>query len=162
MLVDLHIFHQQTDALMEEESVKLIKIGEAAKILGVSIDTLRRWEKAGKIQTVRTLGGTRLYPLNKLQTLRGTETDAPIYRNTDPQTNWRNHLSSQVQDPNAIIINVPARVKSPEIPPKPQASKFSKLAATMILLVTCALLIITLPKYLNLSQIDREGSRPSL
>jgi predicted site-specific integrase-resolvase len=28
---------------------KFVKIGEAAAKLGVSIDTLRRWEKTGKI-----------------------------------------------------------------------------------------------------------------
>ena len=30
---------------------------EAAKILGVSIKTLQRWDKAGKIKCVRTVGG---------------------------------------------------------------------------------------------------------
>ncbi|TSC66665.1 MAG: hypothetical protein CEO21_134, partial [Microgenomates group bacterium Gr01-1014_80] len=44
----------------------LVKIGDAARILGVSIDTLRRWEKAGKITPIRTPGGTRLYSLSKL------------------------------------------------------------------------------------------------
>lgn len=39
----------------------LINIGEAAKLRGVSIDTLRRWEKAGKIKTERTEGGHRRY-----------------------------------------------------------------------------------------------------
>ena len=43
------------------------KIGEASKILGVSIDTLRRWEKAGKIKAVRTPGGTRLYSLDSFK-----------------------------------------------------------------------------------------------
>lgn len=44
-----------------------LKIGQAAKVLGVHIDTLRRWEKAGKIQTFRTPGGTRLYSIENLQ-----------------------------------------------------------------------------------------------
>ena len=39
----------------------LLQIGDAAKLRGVSIDTLRRWEKAGKIQAVRTEGGHRRY-----------------------------------------------------------------------------------------------------
>ncbi|MBI4036686.1 MerR family DNA-binding transcriptional regulator, partial [Candidatus Daviesbacteria bacterium] len=38
-----------------------LKIGQAAKTLGVSIDTLRRWEGAGKISAQRTEGGTRYY-----------------------------------------------------------------------------------------------------
>src|SRR3990167_3702945 len=48
----------------------LLKIGEAAKILGVSIDSLRRWEKAGKISTVKTAGGTRFYPAEELNRIR--------------------------------------------------------------------------------------------
>jgi putative resolvase len=38
-------------------------IGKAAKELGVSRDTLRRWEKAGKIISERTLKGHRRYNL---------------------------------------------------------------------------------------------------
>jgi len=41
---------------------ELVTIGEAAKIRGVSIDTLRRWEKKGKLTSVdRTEGGHRRY-----------------------------------------------------------------------------------------------------
>lgn len=38
-----------------------ISIGKAAKLLGVSKDTLRRWEKEGKITSQRTLKGHRRY-----------------------------------------------------------------------------------------------------
>lgn len=38
-------------------------IGKAAKELGVSRDTLRRWEKAGKISSERTVKGHRRYNL---------------------------------------------------------------------------------------------------
>src|SRR5271154_4248251 len=38
-------------------------IGEAANALGVSRDTLRRWEKAGKITVERTVKGHRRYNL---------------------------------------------------------------------------------------------------
>ncbi|MBS1893563.1 MAG: MerR family DNA-binding transcriptional regulator, partial [Actinobacteria bacterium] len=30
-----------------------VGIGEAAKMLGVSTDTLRRWDRAGKVRTTR-------------------------------------------------------------------------------------------------------------
>ncbi len=46
----------------DQASSHLVKISEAAKTLGVSVDTLRRWELSGKIVPVRTPGGTRLYP----------------------------------------------------------------------------------------------------
>ena len=42
-------------------------IGETAKFLGVSIPTLRRWEKDGKITPARTAGGTRRYDLAQLR-----------------------------------------------------------------------------------------------
>jgi putative resolvase len=43
------------------------RIGRVAKELGVSIDTLRRWEQAGKIEVERTPGGHRRYDLAKLR-----------------------------------------------------------------------------------------------
>ena len=35
-------------------------MGQAAELLGVSTDTLRRWADAGRLATVRTPGGRRL------------------------------------------------------------------------------------------------------
>ena len=43
-----------------------ISIGQAAKELGVSQETLRRWEAAGKIEVERTPNGHRRYHLAKL------------------------------------------------------------------------------------------------
>ncbi|WP_370691480.1 MerR family DNA-binding transcriptional regulator, partial [Methylicorpusculum sp.] len=41
---------------------RLIKIGEAAALLGVSVDTLRKWERTGELLPARkTQGGTRYY-----------------------------------------------------------------------------------------------------
>ena len=39
---------------------------EAAYILGVSTDSLRRWEKEGKITSTRTEGGHRRYDLTDI------------------------------------------------------------------------------------------------
>lgn len=38
------------------------RIGEAAKVLGVRVETLRRWEHSGKLTTERTSGGQRVIP----------------------------------------------------------------------------------------------------
>jgi molybdopterin-binding protein len=38
------------------------RIGEAAAILSVRVETLRRWEREGKLKTKRTDGGQRLVP----------------------------------------------------------------------------------------------------
>jgi excisionase family DNA binding protein len=40
---------------------KLLNIRQAAEVLGVSIDTLRRWDKSGKLPAVRKNGGTHRY-----------------------------------------------------------------------------------------------------
>ena len=46
---------------------RLIGIGEAAQVLGVSITTLRRWEAAGRLSAEHTAGGHRRYDLVKLR-----------------------------------------------------------------------------------------------
>jgi molybdopterin-binding protein len=46
----------------------MLRIGEVAKVLGVSIDTLRRWEAAGRIEFVRH-GNQRLLPATELAPL---------------------------------------------------------------------------------------------
>jgi putative resolvase len=38
---------------------RIVAIGEAADVLGVSIVTLRRWEAAGKLAAEHTVGGRR-------------------------------------------------------------------------------------------------------
>ena len=43
-----------------------LSISEAAYLLGVSTDTLRRWEKEGKITSTRTEGGHRRYDLTDI------------------------------------------------------------------------------------------------
>jgi len=46
---------------------RLIKVGEAAIILGVTVQTLRRWEKTGQLlPDKRTVGGTRYYDIDRL------------------------------------------------------------------------------------------------
>jgi molybdopterin-binding protein len=38
------------------------RIGEAADLLGVRVETVRRWERDGKLTTTRTSGGQRRVP----------------------------------------------------------------------------------------------------
>jgi excisionase family DNA binding protein len=54
---------------MAEKRLKLdwLSIGEAAEYLGVSRDTLRRWEKRGKLKSYRTPGGRRRYTAYDLE-----------------------------------------------------------------------------------------------
>ena len=47
-----------------------IPLGDAARELGVSVDTLRRWDRAGKIRTVRDERNRRLVPAAEVERLR--------------------------------------------------------------------------------------------
>ena len=47
-----------------------IRVGEAAEVLGVSVDTLRRWETAGRLRVSRSTGGQRLIAMSEVRRLQ--------------------------------------------------------------------------------------------
>lgn len=59
-----------------------MRIGDAAEMLGVSVETLRRWGREGRIQLGRTSGGQRLVALEEISRLmaerRRAGSDRPI------------------------------------------------------------------------------------
>jgi molybdopterin-binding protein len=46
-----------------------LTIGEAARALNVSADTLRRWDRAGKLRTVRDARNRRMVPQEEIERL---------------------------------------------------------------------------------------------
>jgi putative resolvase len=48
---------------------ELITPRKASELLGVTIDCLRKWERADKIKCIKTLGGHRRYRLKEIQQL---------------------------------------------------------------------------------------------
>lgn len=48
------------------ENNELISIGKAAELLGITIQTLRRWDSSGKLTAHKTTGGQRRYLLSEL------------------------------------------------------------------------------------------------
>src|ERR671926_13970 len=44
---------------------------EAARALGISLDTLRRWDREGRIRTRRDRSNRRLVPASEIDRLRG-------------------------------------------------------------------------------------------
>ena len=53
------------------ESTKLLSIGKTAEILGVHIDTLREWDKEGKLLPVKTFGNHRRYKMSDIDAFIG-------------------------------------------------------------------------------------------
>jgi molybdopterin-binding protein len=46
-------------------------VGDAAKALGISVDTLRRWDRNGRIATERDASNRRIVPASEIDRLRG-------------------------------------------------------------------------------------------
>ena len=47
-----------------------VRVGEAADLLGVSVDTLRRWTASGRLRVRRSAGGQRLVALAEVRRLQ--------------------------------------------------------------------------------------------
>ncbi len=54
---------------------------ESARALGISIDTLRRWDRSGRIRTHRDAANRRLVPASEIERLKGTDGDRMSARN---------------------------------------------------------------------------------
>jgi molybdopterin-binding protein len=68
---------------------ELVRIGEVAKALGVSVDTLRRWEANGRIAFVRR-GSQRYLPAAELRELIAS------HSTTAGKTSARNRMAGTV------------------------------------------------------------------
>jgi molybdopterin-binding protein len=66
---------------LPKQPERLYTAAEAARTLGVSLDTLRRWDKSGRIRTQRDAGNRRLVPASEVERLRGGEVEALSARN---------------------------------------------------------------------------------
>ena len=59
-----------------------LRVGQAAEMLGVSVETLRRWETEGRLRMERSDGGQRLVDIDEVSRLlderRRAATDRPI------------------------------------------------------------------------------------
>jgi len=49
--------------------VAVIRAGQAAELLGVSVETVRRWASEGRLKSTRTAGGQRVVPIDEISRL---------------------------------------------------------------------------------------------
>ena len=59
----------------------LYSASEAARALGISLDTLRRWDRSGRIRTERDAANRRLVRASEVERLRGKADDELSARN---------------------------------------------------------------------------------
>lgn len=70
-----------------------LTLGEAAKAVGVSVDTLRRWDREGKLKTTRDEGNRRRVPLDEVNRLR----PSPERHHTGDSFSARNRLTGRIR-----------------------------------------------------------------
>ena len=83
---------------------------EAAKMLGISLDTLRRWDRDGRIETARDSGNRRIVSAAEVQRLRG--------QTEGQQLSARNRLNGTVSEVKVegliaqveLVVDEPARL----------------------------------------------------
>jgi putative resolvase len=63
---------------------ELLNIGQAAKYLNVSVDTLRLWDKSGKLVSLKTPGGHRRYDKTQLNAFIGVEENDILDKEEEP------------------------------------------------------------------------------
>jgi putative resolvase len=57
---------------------KLYTLKEAKRLLGVTTRTIQRWDKAGKIRVVRTIGGRRRIPESEIKRILGLKEEKVV------------------------------------------------------------------------------------
>ncbi len=76
-----------------KEDAQSLTLGEAARVIGVSQDTLRRWERAGKLHTQRDQRNRRLVALDEVRRLAAK----PERHRTGKTLSARNRLPGTVR-----------------------------------------------------------------
>jgi len=96
-------------------------LGEAARVLGVSADTLRRWERAGKLRTERDEANRRRVPAEEIDRLVGR----PARHEAGDSLSARNRLAVDVLS----VTAVGNRVRVGLATPQPLAAEVTGAAA---------------------------------
>jgi molybdopterin-binding protein len=70
-----------------------LSLGEAAAALGVSVDTLRRWDRKGRIKTTRDARNRRMVPASEVRRL----SSRPVRHRTGTERSARNRFAGVVR-----------------------------------------------------------------
>ena len=120
------------------------RIGEAAKLLSVRVETLRRWEAEGTLTVERTSGGQRLVPepeVARILTERRAENPVPVHtsrRNAFPGVVTKvtkDKVSAQIEiqaGPHRVVSLI-TREAADELGLKPGMEAVATVKATSVM-----------------------------
>ena len=83
-------------------------LGEAAKALGVSTDTLRRWDRAGKLRTVRDARNRRRVPASEVERLSARPQRPPTGRPLSARNRFAGVVRSVEVDGVMALVEIEA------------------------------------------------------
>jgi len=74
-------------------SPRVLRASEAARALGISLDTLRRWDRDGRIRVLRDRANRRMVPVSEVERMSGR----PPSTRTGGRLSARNRLAGVVR-----------------------------------------------------------------
>src|SRR4030042_1402682 len=87
----------------------LLTISQAAKYLGVSSDTLRRWERKGKLIPQRTLGNARRYRIEDVNRLKNKYSQPSTIEVLNQTKAEINQLKQDLKQQQKEIVSTPTQ-----------------------------------------------------
>jgi len=82
---------------MEIAEMNLLKLKEAAEMLGISFPTIKQWIYKGKVRSVKTAGGHHRIPQEEIDRILGTSAkEKGVYRQGLNSISGRNKLFGRV------------------------------------------------------------------
>jgi molybdopterin-binding protein len=90
---------------------QMLRVGQAAAVLGVTVETVRRWESDGRLTMTRSPGGQRLVPIAEISRLlsdrRRERADRPIVAGS-ARNRFEGIVTKIEQDRVAAVVEVMA------------------------------------------------------
>ena len=119
---------------------QLYSASEAARALGISLDTLRRWDRSGRIRTKRDRANKRVVPASEIERLQGGPPHGALsarnrFRGTVQDVKVEGLLAQveiEVTEP-ARIVAVITRESAEELALKPGMSATGIVKATSVM-----------------------------
>ena len=85
-----------------------LSLGDAAKALAVSVDTLRRWDRSGKLRTTRDAANRRRVPRAEIERLSQTPARQPTGQSLSARNRFSGTVTSVETDGVMALVEIEA------------------------------------------------------